>query len=360
MIDGLLEQARATHRLSGLPVARFAELAGISPARLRGFHTPYWNPTSDTLRALLALSQGQAQVTHAASRMPMTEWSFGGLAQHYLRDEAYARKCSARQEELLLERHVLPHWSERATASITAADVLQVVDGLMAADTPSSANRTLSLLNQVFLYGIRRGVLRCNPCAGIQRPHAPKPLQRVLSSNELRWVWRDLADRVPSAVHRALCFQLVTAQRLSEVIGTASHEIDWVGANWQIPPQRTKSRTAHMVPLSSLAMRLVADEARQRGSLFPSRRTGSALLYKSVSSALSTACARGGLRFTSRDLRRTAATGIIRLGFSRTVVAKILGHADTRPIGAYDWHCYDPEKRQALDAWAEWLGKVVR
>ena len=50
---------------------------------------------------------------------------------------------------------------------------------------------------------------------------------------------------------------------------------------------------------------------------------------------------------------------MVRLGVSRTVVAKVLNHADSRAIGAYDWHAYDSEKRDALQRWADYLSRII-
>lgn len=54
------------------------------------------------------------------------------------------------------------------------------------------------------------------------------------------------------------------------------------------------------------------------------------------------------------DLRRTAATHMVRLGISETVVSRVLNHA---PQGVtaqvYALHSYAPEKCAALEAWAD-------
>lgn len=62
---------------------------------------------------------------------------------------------------------------------------------------------------------------------------------------------------------------------------------------------------------------------------------------------------------TLHDFRRTAATFMTRLGVSRLVVGKILGHADTDVTGTYDKHAYNREKRGALTKWADELQRIV-
>jgi integrase len=70
----------------------------------------------------------------------------------------------------------------------------------------------------------------------------------------------------------ALEFTILTACRTSEVLGAKWNEID--GATWTIPATRMKTKSAHVVPLSSAAM-VVLDKLRQLhspdGWVFPSR-----------------------------------------------------------------------------------------
>jgi hypothetical protein len=54
------------------------------------------------------------------------------------------------------------------------------------------------------------------------------------------------------------------------------------------------------------------------------------------------------------DLRRSAATHMVRLGVREEVVGRVLNHA-VKGVTArvYALHTYAPEKRHALDLWAE-------
>ena len=63
--------------------------------------------------------------------------------------------------------------------------------------------------------------------------------------------------------------------------------------------------------------------------------------------------------FHVHDLRRTAASHMAGLGVQRTVIKKILNHADPDITAVYDRYSYDVEKRAALDAWARRLQEIV-
>ena len=59
------------------------------------------------------------------------------------------------------------------------------------------------------------------------------------------------------------------------------------------------------------------------------------------------------------DLRRTAATNMAKLGIPVSTISKVLNHASTSVTAIYDRHSYLPEKREALERWAEKLKNLV-
>jgi hypothetical protein len=63
-------------------------------------------------------------------------------------------------------------------------------------------------------------------------------------------------------------------------------------------------------------------------------------------------------------LRRTALTGMARLGVAPIVLGHIANHRTTTRAGVtlavYSQYTYDGEKREALDLWADRLSAIVR
>jgi len=60
------------------------------------------------------------------------------------------------------------------------------------------------------------------------------------------------------------------------------------------------------------------------------------------------------------DLRRSGATHMVRLGVREEVVGRVLNHA-VKGLTArvYALHSYGPEKRQALDMWAQEIERAT-
>jgi integrase len=80
---------------------------------------------------------------------------------------------------------------------------------------------------------------------------------------------RELRDREGNTA-RALEFTILTASRVSEVLGAKWHEIS--GDIWTVPASRMKSRREHRVPLSTDALRLLHEMPRHNEYVFPGER----------------------------------------------------------------------------------------
>jgi integrase len=75
---------------------------------------------------------------------------------------------------------------------------------------------------------------------------------------------------------RALEFLILTAARTGEVIGAQWPEVDWQAKTWTVPPERSKSGRAHIVPLSTGAIEVLRGVEGIRelsdGVIFPGYR----------------------------------------------------------------------------------------
>ena len=59
------------------------------------------------------------------------------------------------------------------------------------------------------------------------------------------------------------------------------------------------------------------------------------------------------------NLRRTVATGLQELGYDPTLIDRVLGHAYGGLRAVYQKHDYRTQKTEALEAWGEYLRRVV-
>ena len=146
-------------------------------------------------------------------------------------------------------------------------------------------------------------------------------------------------------------------------------EVDWSAREWRLPGARTKNGHPHVVPLPDLAIELLKeafDDAGRSAHAFPCGE--GALSPIAVARTILRAndisderpLGRFGIApWSAHDLRRTALTGMARLGVAPIVLGHVANHRTTTRAGVtlsvYSQSTYDKEKRAALELWAERL-----
>ena len=157
---------------------------------------------------------------------------------------------------------------------------------------------------------------------------------------------------------------LLTAQRRTEVAAAQWSEFDLRDRLWSIPRERMKAAAVHDVALTEDVIELLRHLPRVPSSdyLFPAiRGDGYNVAYKKAKSRL--ARASGVTDWVLHDFRRTAATRMQGLGFRLEVIEDVLGHVSGSRrgvVGIYQRHRFKDEKRDALEAWAQYLRHVIR
>jgi integrase len=292
--------------------------------------------------------------------------TLGDLAERYLK-HAEASKRSGWQDRQMLEKDVLPLLGNEPLETIKRADIGDVLQRVVARGAPIQANRTLATIRGLYNWALGAGLIETTPCLGLKAPSSEQSRERALSADEIKIFWDGLpraAMSWQSAQILRLC--LVTAQRLGEVAGALKSELFLKEAEWRLPGHRVKNGCAHTVPLSPFAIELFAEAVARSPDcefVFLSARTKRAITGQAVSKAVSRSLQLFGLdNFTPHDLRRTAATGMARLGIPRLIVDKCLNHvsADRSTIaGVYDRHAYEEEKRAAMQAWSVRLTGLI-
>ena len=148
-------------------------------------------------------------------------------------------------------------------------------------------------------------------------------------------------------------------------------DLDLDAGVWTLPSESTKSARAHAVPLSPLAMEIIEGLPRFKGPyVFTSSAgekpvSGFARAKAKAGATINTKRDQDSLdplpHWTLHDLRRTAASGMARLGIAGDHIARVLNHAP-RGITArvYDRYEYLPEKRRALETWGSYLESLFR
>ncbi len=190
--------------------------------------------------------------------------------------------------------------------------------------------------------------------AGLIAP-PPPARERVLTDAEIVAVWK-AADRESPKLRAFVRLLILTAAREAEVADMEAGEIDLAAGRWRIPGARTKNGIGYTVPLSAQAVAEIRavwpeDEppadAKILGRVAGSGFKGFGKLKLRTDKAAKVA----GWRW--HDLRRTARTGMTRLGVPRDHAEAAINHVSgrTKLERTYDRHDYADEVIAALTLW---------
>jgi integrase len=285
--------------------------------------------------------------------------TFGAVAEAWIEKVAKPKNASWKLQERRLQMHVLPHWRDRKIATITRADVRDLLEGVEGDVLPG---RVLAIVKTVFRYALSRDWVGSSPVEGISKPNTDTARDRVLSMEEVSAIWV-ATGLLGFPFGHYLQTLALSAQRRTEVAAMRWTDVDLDAATWIIPAKETKSQRTHLVPLSAPVVELLKDLPRLGEYVFTHDGETHVSGYAKAKSRLDSFIAATDVKVAPwrlHDLRRTAATHMVRLGISEEVVGRVLNHS---PKGVtakvYALHTYAPEKRSALDRWAAELMRAV-
>lgn len=192
--------------------------------------------------------------------------SFGKVAAEFMDDHAKGlRTCDEMQR--MLDRELLPAWSDRPIASITRAEVKALLRA-KAQVAPIAANRLASLISKLFNWALDEEIVTASPAVRLKRTEEHER-ERSLSEDEIRVLWPAL-DRIGYPFGHALKLLLVAGQRRGEVADLKWSDLTIDG--WLLPGASAKSKAGHRVPLSTLAMEIIESCPRLGERVFVARR----------------------------------------------------------------------------------------
>jgi integrase len=184
---------------------------------------------------------------------------------------------------------------------------------------------------------------------------------RVLSDEEIKLFW-PACDRLGWPFGPIFKLLALTAQREGEVGGARWGEIDMAARVWTIPGARAKNGKAHAVHLSQISVEILEGLPRTGELLFASRGPNPPSDYSAAKRRLDGHMG-AAPPWVLHDLRRTAVTGMARLGIAPHVVDRVLNHTagTIRGVAAtYNRFQYEEDRAAALDGWARHIETLVR
>lgn len=300
--------------------------------------------------------------------------------------ELSQRKESSREELLrAFRKDVLPVIGALPAEDVTRANVMKVLDNILARGARRLANRTLSEMRQMFGFGYVRDIIKHDPTHRIKKTDVGgKEVERTRALSEVEI--GELARKVSGAnllvtTECAIWIMLATGIRIGDLMKATWDEIDFAARAWTFTPEKDKThiQRTHTVFLSDFALRQFECLRSINGGspwLYPDTTGTRPVCKKSVTkqigdrqrtealqnrSKLTGSLVLSGGPWTPHDLRRTCATLIRSLGFNTEVADRLIYHIEQdRLKRIYQRHDLEGDMREAWIALGERLDLLTR
>jgi integrase len=272
-----------------------------------------------------------------------------------VREGGKLRTTAKRQANL--ERLVYPVLGDRQIDEVKRSDVNALLDDIEDQRGAAMADQILATLRRICnWHAIRDDQFRTPFVRGMaRRKPEQRKRDRTLADHELQAVWRT-AEVFPGPWGQFVRLLLLTACRRTEASAMTWDEL--ANGNWTIPAVRYKTGTEVTLPLSSAAMKVLAEIPRIEGCEFVFTTDGRTPVsgFSTFKLKFDIACGVKGWRL--HDLRRTSRSLLSRAGVNSDIAERCMGHALPGVRGVYDRHPYLSEMRAAFEALAAQIDSV--
>jgi len=267
-----------------------------------------------------------------------------------------------------LDSNILPYLGMLPVTGILAPDVVAMVRAVEGRGARDVAKRTLETTGQIFRYAIAHGHATRNPAAEIKPRDILKPTKKEnyarVDAKDLPGLLRQIEVYQGTHVTRlAMKLMALTFVRTGELIGARWSEVDFEEKRWNIPAERMKMRTPHIVPLSDQAIDVLQMLQMITGSgplLFPGDRDRKKpISNNTILKALERMGYKG--RMTGHGFRGIASTILHEQDFDHQHIELQLAHAPRNAVSAaYNHALYLAQRTKMMQAWADHLEKLQK
>jgi integrase len=267
-----------------------------------------------------------------------------------------------------LEANVYAAIGDRPIALIEPPELVAMVRAIEARGAGDLAKRALETVGQVFRYAVAHGYTRRNPVAEFKPSDVLCPTKKVnlarVDAKELPQLLRAIEVYRGKVLTRlAMKLLALTFVRTSELIEARWAEIDFEDRRWNIPAQRMKMDTPHIVPLARQAIEVLELLRPLTGSgelIFPGDRDPmKPMSNNTILLALDRMGYRG--RQTGHGFRGLASTLLHEQGYAHEHIELQLAHAPRNAVSAaYNHALYLEPRAKMMQEWADFLERTQR
>lgn len=265
-----------------------------------------------------------------------------------------------------LEFYLYPSLGKRTISSVTAPMVLDATDILQKQDKLETAHRVIQTAGQVFRYAIQKGFATYNPAPdlkGALPPPVVKNMAAILEPKDFAGLLRSIDGYQGTLTVRcALKLAPLLFQRIGELRHMKWADLDFERNEWRYTV--TKTKTEHIVPLSTQAVNIIKQMQSYSGHgqfVFPGGRTHERPMSENaINGALRNLGYDTQNDITGHGFRAVAQTlGEQELGFDPKHIERQLAHSVANPLGtAYERAQFLQSRKVMMQKWADYLDEL--
>lgn len=328
----------------------------------------------DDARKLLAAGIDPGALRREEKDLAAGAGTFGSLAHVWFTHQRSAwSEGHAVTVRSRLDRDVLPYLASRRLEEIDAPEILKLVRRVESRGAIETAHRILTIIAQVFAFGVATGDCKANPAAGIDRSVAlksptAKPMAAVLDPREVAALLRSIDDYKGTHIVRC-AFKLapLVFVRPGELRAAEWSEFDLDSAQWVIPAARMKlgkhakadPSRSHIVPLSRQAVDVLRDVRALTGRgryVFPGARSDGKPMSENAINAALRRMGYDGDTMTGHGFRSIASTILNERGYNPDAIEAQLAHVSSDKVrGAYNRAKYLEDRKRMMQDWSDHL-----
>ena len=323
-------------------------------------------------RSLLAtgvdpMEQRKAEKTALKATAENSFQSIAGLWWEHWRVGKSPRHADTTRRRM--EQNILPQLGARPIAEIEAPELVTMVKAIEARGAGDLAKRALETVGQIFRFAIAHGHgVKRNPAADVKPADVLKQIKKTnfarIDAKELPGLLRAIECYQGRTITRlAMRLMALTFVRTSELIEARWGEFDLEARRWNIPAERMKMDTPHIVPLATQAIEVLEMLRSLTGAgelLFPGDRNPNRCMSNNT---ILKALERMGYkrRMTGHGFRGLASTILHEQGFEHAHIELQLAHAERNAVSAsYNHAEYLQARARMMQRWADFLELTQR
>lgn len=252
----------------------------------------------------------------------------------------------------------------RPIAQITAPELLLALRKIEDRGALDIAKKMRQTCGQIFKFAIASGLAERNIALDLQGALKTRKAKHfnTIEAKELPQLVQKI-EQYEGNIQTKLGLQLalLTFVRTTELRGARWEEIDFENKIWEIPAQRMKMKTKHLVPLCKQSLEVLKnlqDINGNREFIFPNRQNPDKFISENT---LLYAMYRLGYhgRATVHGFRSLASTVLNESGlFKEDVIERQLAHGERNKVrAAYNHAQYLDDRREMMEWWGEFINK---